>query len=415
MSEKDVVKGKSLAPAQAGEHDSVGSSAEAEQPLSVRIGYGTQAAGGDNSKSGPGTDVRTGAPASTTIEATTRYHGVNLSGAEFGETALPGKLGTNYIFPTVQELDYYKQKGMNLVRVPFFWERMQPGLLSKNGADAAVDRSFDPVYVAQMESFLSAADARGIKVVLDAQQFGRFKGQIIGASNITTVDFKQFWGAMAQKFGQHACIYGYDLSNEPHDEDTKTWQKAAQAGLDGIRAAGDRHAVIVEGNNWASSADWNKYNSDLWVQDPANNVIYSAHSYWDANHSGRYNGGAAASYRLAVAAARLKGVLGLSEDAGNLGINSAKPFVEWLKKHNARGYIGEYGVPADNLKWIKVQDKFLSYARANNLDTTAWGGGPWWPKDNPLSLEKGPAGEKSVTGPEKENLKSVVRDGKSSF
>ena len=275
-----------------------------------------------------------------------------------------------------------------------------------------MDRSFDPVYANEMEKFLTAADQRGIKVALDAQQFGRYKDSVIGDSNITDDDFKQFWQKMAQTFGQHSCIYGYDLSNEPHDENNNTWQAAAQAGIDGVRAAGDKHAVIVEGNGWSGTQSWTQINNDLTVQDPANNIIYSAHSYWDSNHSGSYDGGAQYSYDRAVQDARSQGILGPNEDPSNLGINDAKPFVDWLKKHNARGFIGEYGVPSNDQNWVKMQNKFLSYAKANDVDTTAWGAGPWWGSGYVMALETGPKGDQSVNGPEPLNMKSVEEDGK---
>lgn len=345
------------------------------------------------------------------LEDEKRHHGVNLSGAEFGESSLPGRPGSDYVFPTTQELDYYKQKGIDLIRLPFFWERMQPGLLNKYSPDASVDRSFDPGYASQMDNFLKAADERGLKVIPDAQQFGRYKHQVIGASNITNEDFKQFWSQMAQRFGSHPSIYGWDLSNEPHDEDSKTWHDAAQAGLDGIRASGDKHSVVVEGNQWSGAWSWQQYNNDLAVQDPENNVVYSAHSYWDTNHSGSYDGGAPGSFDRSVAEARRQNYLSAGEDSSNIGINQTKPFVEWLKKHNARGFIGEYGVPQNDPNWIKAQDKFLAYAKANGIDTAAWGGGPWWGKDYALSLETGPKGEQSVSGPEPLNMKSVENDG----
>lgn len=338
-----------------------------------------------------------------------RQSGVNLSGAEFGANSLPGRLGSDYIFPTVQELDFYKQKGIDLIRVPFLWERMQPGLLKKNSPDAAVDRSFDHTYVEQMDKFLSAAAERGMKVVLDAQQFGRFNKQVIGASNISNDDFKQFWSQMAKTFGHHSSIHGYDLSNEPHDEENKTWYAAAQAAVDGIRATGDKNTIFVEGNNWAGTQWWNENNGDISINDPANNLVYEAHSYWDKDHSGSYEGGPKASYEMAVAEARKKGFLAANEDPSNMGVNYARPFLDWLKKHNARGYIGEYGVPNDPA-WVKVQDKFLAYTRENNIDVTAWGGGPWWGKDATLSLETGPKGEQSVNGPESLTLKSIEAD-----
>ena len=340
-----------------------------------------------------------------------RHHGINLNGAEFGQNIFPGKLGQDYVFPTTPELDYYKQKGMDMVRIPFLWERMQPGLMNKTSPDASVDRSFDSTYSGEMDKFLTAADQRGMNVVLDAQQFGRYKDNVIGTSNITNDDFKQFWQKMSQTYGQHSSVYGYDLSNEPHDEDDKTWQGAAQAGVDGIRAAGDKHAVVIEGNQYAGTASWNQHSKDLAVNDPANNVIYEAHSYWDSDHSGSYQGGAQNSYDKAVADARSQNMLGSNEDPSNLGVNDAKPFVDWLKANNAKGYIGEYGVPSNDQNWVKMQDKFLAYTKENNIDTTAWGGGPFWGNEYVLSLETGPKNEQSINGPEPLNLKSVTKDG----
>jgi endoglucanase len=340
-----------------------------------------------------------------------RHHGVNLSGAEFGESALPGRAGVNYTFPTTQELDYYKQKGMDLIRMPFLWERIQPGLMKKNQPGADVDRSFDPEYSGKIDNFLTAADQRGMKVILDAHNYGRYNQQVIGASNITTDDFRQFWSQMAKRYGSHSSMYGYDLMNEPHDESNETWHAVAQSGVDGIRAAGDTHAVVVEGNQWSGAQSWAQLNKDLYVQDPANNVIYQAHTYWDSNHSGKYDGGAQQSYWKAVQEARNQGWLGQNEDPSNLGVKNVKPFFDWLKIRHARGLIGEYGVPSNDWNWVKMQDKFLAYAKANNVDTTAWGGGPWWGRDYVMSLEQGPTGDQSTSGPEPLNLKSVAADG----
>ena len=52
--------------------------------------------------------------------------GVNLAGAEFGTpNHVPGVFGTDYIYPTHTEIDYYAAKGMSVVRLPFLWERLQ--------------------------------------------------------------------------------------------------------------------------------------------------------------------------------------------------------------------------------------------------------------------------------------------------
>ena len=53
--------------------------------------------------------------------ANTQLGGVNLAGAEFG-SAVPGTINVDYAWPSNAELDYFRNRGMNVVRVPFLWE-----------------------------------------------------------------------------------------------------------------------------------------------------------------------------------------------------------------------------------------------------------------------------------------------------
>src|SRR3954465_15328320 len=52
--------------------------------------------------------------------------GVNLAGADFGK--IPGKHGTEYLYPPARHFDYFRALGFTLVRLPFKWERLQPEL-----------------------------------------------------------------------------------------------------------------------------------------------------------------------------------------------------------------------------------------------------------------------------------------------
>ena len=86
----------------------------------------------------------------------TAYFGVNLSGAEFGNV-YPGVDGTHYGYPTEKDLDYFKAKGLYLVRFPFRWERIQPTM---NGELNATE-------LAKMKKFVKAAEDRNIQILLD--------------------------------------------------------------------------------------------------------------------------------------------------------------------------------------------------------------------------------------------------------
>jgi endoglucanase len=51
--------------------------------------------------------------------------GVKLAGAEFAPQDVPGVIGTDYTYPTHTEIDYYASKGLDVIRLPFLWERLQ--------------------------------------------------------------------------------------------------------------------------------------------------------------------------------------------------------------------------------------------------------------------------------------------------
>ena len=57
-----------------------------------------------------------------------KYVGVNLSGAEFNSRKKPGTLFKDYTYPAASDFSYFAGKGMNTIRLPFLWERVQPEL-----------------------------------------------------------------------------------------------------------------------------------------------------------------------------------------------------------------------------------------------------------------------------------------------
>ena len=89
--------------------------------------------------------------------------GINLSVAEFGSD-FPGIYGKDYIYPTVEDFDYLKDKGFTLARIPFKWERIQDGL-------GGALREFD---LAELKKAVTLAGERGIKVILDLHNYGRY-------------------------------------------------------------------------------------------------------------------------------------------------------------------------------------------------------------------------------------------------
>ncbi len=284
--------------------------------------------------------------------------GVNLSGGEFGVGTLPERYDQDYTYPTPVELDYYSGVGMTLVRLPFLWERLQPGLFGP----------LDLSEVARIDAVFDNARSRGLKVILDPHNYARYRGQVIGTDAVPNASFADFWAKLAAHYQAEPALYAYGLMNEPHDTAGR-WPAAAQAGVDGIRSSDHAHAILVPGEAWSGAWHWNDANANLAIVDPVGNMLYEAHQYFDRDGSGTY---------------------GSSYDADGayptIGVDRLKPFLDWLKAHNARGFLGEYGVPDNDPRWLAVLDNFLGTLDTAGIGGTYWAGGPWW-GDYPLSIE----------------------------
>lgn len=299
----------------------------------------------------------------TGICQTNTYNiGVVLCGAEFGEKQLPGKLNTDYTYPTVDEINYFASKGFNPITLPFKWERVQRNIGSE----------LDSAEIQRMKKFLSDCDSANIKVILTLQNFAVYtsnsKDYLLGSRHLSFDTYKDFWKKMASAFSDCHNIYGFDIMNEPRGIFGRHWRKAAQHAIDGIREVNVDTYIIVDGENSSFAANWKYENNKLRkLEDKSNKIIYDAHCYFDYDHSGRYNHDDEYHFN------------------SDVGIDRVKPFVQWLKRYKKNGIIGEFGVPAER-KWLEVMDKFLAYAKQNGLNVTYWAAGPWW-NNYPLSIE----------------------------
>jgi len=296
--------------------------------------------------------------------------GVNIAVAEFGND-MPGKYGQTYTYPEPSELDYYKAKGRTLIRFPFKWERMQRTL---NGP-------LDAAELGYLKAFMKAAGERKMDVILDVHNYGRYlfpnepveNMQIIGSDRLPVAAFADLWTRLAENFKNEPALYGYGLMNEPHDMgDGMRWPRAAQAAIDAIRKVDKKTTIFVSGDAFASATSWrNGLNETIneKISDPQKNMVFEAHCYFDKTLEGAYR----TTY---------------DQDARtpDSGIEHVRPFVEWCKEKGVRGFIGEFGVPDNDPRWLVTMDRFLGYLKANDIGGTYWAGGPWW-NDYILSIE----------------------------
>lgn len=287
--------------------------------------------------------------------------GINLSGGELNpqKAAVYAK---DYIYPSPQELDYYAGKGFAVVRLPYRWERLQPSLFG----------DLDPAELARIEGVVAEARAHNMRVILSPHNFGRYflhgKETLIGSGDVSIGAFADFSHKVAAAFAGNDAVYALSLMNEPYDTN-HLWKSTAQAGLNAIRTADRDRLVLAPGDEWSGAWSWDHYNKDFLLDDASNHLVYEAHQYFDLDHSGTYKLG----YTLNGA-------------TPERGVEWVHPFVEWLKLHQVKGIITEFGVPGNDPRWLELTRRLLAYLALEHVPWTYWAGGPWW-GNYPLSTE----------------------------
>jgi endoglucanase len=288
------------------------------------------------------------------------YKGVNLAGAAFAPTVLPGIYGQNYIFPTPAEISYFTGEGMNIFRLSIAWERLQPRLAGP----------LDPDELQRLIAFITAANRRHAAVIIDIHNYGAYRGIPVGQSPVSNAAFADLWRRVALNFGGNdGVIFG--LMNEPQIAQIGTWKDAVQKAIDAIRRTGAGNRILVSGTQWDGAAGFPAISgaSLLTLQDPDRRLIFEVHQYFDTDSSGTAPG--------CISAAQAIGRL--------------VPFTQWLRVNRQHGFLGEFGV-SPQPQCLRVLNQVLAYLKTNAdlwSGWTYWAAGPVW-GDYMFSIEPGP-------------------------
>lgn len=304
----------------------------------------------------------TGQALSTVPTTPIPYRGVNLNGADFG-SALPGRDGWDYLFPTNAEVDYYRSKGMNTFRIGFQWERLQ----------RVAKGSFDATYFGKLDALVRYATSKGAYVVLNPQNFARYYDGVIGSAAVPNAVFADLWRRLALQYKTNPRVL-FGLVNEPNEMPTEQWVKAANAAIAAIRTAGATNVVLAPGNAWTGAHSWydDWYGTPnakamLAVTDPGQNLLFEAHQYLDGDSSGELG----------------------SCVSTTIGRQRLVKWVGWLRTNKRRGFLGEFAGGRNATCYAAIKD-MLTYVAAQSdviVGWTWWGGGPWWGDTYPFTLE----------------------------
>jgi len=291
------------------------------------------------------------------------FVGVNLAGAEFGQQNLPGAHGTDYQYPGPSDIDPFALAGMNVIRLPFRWERLQQALLAE----------FDPAELQRLDEAVAYATGKGMTVILDPHNYARYgvDAAIVG-EGVPVDAFADFWRRLGEHYASNARVF-FGLVNEPNTMPTETWLAAANAAIAAIRGAGASNLILVPGNGWTGGHSWGATyygtpNSIAMrgVVDPMNNFAFEIHQYFDTDYSGT----GSTCVRSSIGADVLAGVTG------------------WLRDNSYRGFLAEFGGPANDV-CLQALDQTIAFLGQNAdvwMGWAAWAGGPRW-GDYALSVQ----------------------------
>ena len=172
------------------------------------------------------------------------------------------------------------------------WERLRPKLGQK----------LDEAQLKSLRTAIGWTRQHGGSAILDVHNYGRYflkrpsgvreciiDEKIDGSVPVSRQHFADLWGRLAEAFRDKAAVAAYGLMNEPHD----IRRIELESDLPGRRrrrpAAPTTKRILVAGDDWSSTPRFVRANGPwAWVKDPADNVAYEAHCYFDRDGSGKY-------------------------------------------------------------------------------------------------------------------------------
>ncbi|MEG3166325.1 glycoside hydrolase family 5 protein [Sphingomonas sp. PB2P19] len=280
-----------------------------------------------------------------------RYTGLNLGAGGFASKQKPALYGKHYAYPNAREAAPFVAAGMNIVRVPVLWDRLQAQPMAP--LDATEMQRIDASFAA-----LSGFD----RIILDVHNYARYQGVKI-ADPQSGAMLADLWTRLAERYGKDPRIV-FGLMNEPHGIDAQAWRGVVDQVVKAIRATGARNLVLVPGVQWTGAYSWtaggSRSNAAAFAsfRDPGGNFAYELHQYADSNSSGTHND----CIDPAAAAHRLDSV------------------TAWLETQHARAVLGEFGVAA-NPQCLAALEAMLGRMEQSPdawLGWTYWAGGAWW-------------------------------------
>ena len=279
---------------------------------------------------------------------------INLSGAEYHSSNIAAKINVDYTYPNNAEIDYYKSKGFNAIRLPFSGPRLQ----QVNGGE------LNAAELARIRAVVDYAASKQMYVILDPHDYGSKYDSVsksmklIGTKGgLATSQLGNFWKRLALAFKSDTNVI-FGIMNEPHSQTAVEWKAAAEYAIYGIRKAGAKQLILIPGTDWTAAWAWEKYgNAAAWQGYTGGGAIaFEVHQYLDSDSSGTHSS------------------CSTGKTARALDNISA-----WARANKVKLFLGETGW-ANNATCLAEGDALTKYIGANRdvwMGMGYWSGGKW--------------------------------------
>ncbi|MFA9441839.1 glycoside hydrolase family 5 protein [Uliginosibacterium sp. sgz301328] len=304
--------------------------------------------------------VVTFAHAAADCLGTAPLRGVNIAGAEFNPLKQPGVANKDYTYPQRTDMTYFAAQGMNVVRVPIRWERLQPEL----------NQSLDEAELKRLTDTVREANAAGLCVIVDVHNYGVYKRQQLGSDAVPVAAFSDLWLRIARAFPDASGV-AFGLMNEPNLIPIDRWATAARAAVTALREGGARNLILVSGGRWSGAHEWTSEfggisNARAFAGMAGAPLVIEVHQYADSDYSGTHN--------KCVPAARAAATF----DA----------VTKWARDNGKQLFLGEFGTPGD-ADCLAALDAMLAQVSDSSVwrGWTYWAAGAWWAPDYAMSIQ----------------------------
>ncbi len=242
--------------------------------------------------------------------------------------------------------------GANLVR----WQLIRYGVSTNQPGFAAYDRWLQ-MQLDQLDRGLAWAAKLKVKVVVDLHSPpggeatpGGYQAAIGSLWTDTNAQnkFIEVWRTIATRYQGDSRIWGFDLVNEPVDDDTAEgcadWQSLALRAGQAVRSIDPERTLIVEPPDWGSPSGFIGFQPI-----GLSNMVYSFHFYepHEYTHQGVFGPAQPLSYP--------------GEIGGVMWNKSAieramEPATAFAARYRVQMYVGEFSV----IRWAPGGEKYLS-------------------------------------------------------